>query len=147
MPNNKINLSGGSLTLEQLDAIFKTIPQEFDVVDENDTIVWSSMNEGRLFERTTANLGKNVLDVHAKKSKPHVKRVLEQMHNNERKSLSINLWSKRWSKNQPINVSFYSLHNESGDYIGCVEVTQPTKDYQWKWRRLKNFLHIIFKKR
>ncbi|MCT7867283.1 MAG: hypothetical protein N4Q53_05530, partial [Lactobacillus iners] len=71
MPNNKINLSGGSLTLEQLDAIFKTIPQEFDVVDENDTIVWSSMNEGRLFERTTANLGKNVLDVHAEKSKPH----------------------------------------------------------------------------
>ena len=45
MPNNKINLSGGSLTLEQLDAIFKTIPQEFDVVDENDTIVWSSMND------------------------------------------------------------------------------------------------------
>ena len=39
-----IQLEGGSLSLEELNAIFKTIPQEMDVLDENDVVVWSSMN-------------------------------------------------------------------------------------------------------
>ena len=39
-----IKLDGGHLSLEQLNAIFRTIPQEMDVLDENDRVVWSSMN-------------------------------------------------------------------------------------------------------
>ncbi len=42
---DKINLVGGSLSIEQLNAIFETIPQEMDVLDENDIVVWSSMNK------------------------------------------------------------------------------------------------------
>jgi len=42
-----IKLDGGHLSLEQLNAIFRTIPQEMDVLDENDRVVWSSMNENR----------------------------------------------------------------------------------------------------
>ncbi len=49
---DNINLDGGHLSLEQLNAIFRTIPQEMDVLDENDRIVWSSMNKNRLFKRT-----------------------------------------------------------------------------------------------
>lgn len=45
---DNINLDGGHLSLEQLNAIFRTIPQEMDVLDENDRIVWSSMNKNRL---------------------------------------------------------------------------------------------------
>ncbi len=30
---------------------------------------------------------------------------------------------------QPINISFYSLHNEDGKYIGCIEVTQAVKKF------------------
>lgn len=41
---NKIKLKGGHLSLPELNAIFTTIPQEFDVLDENDIVVWSSMN-------------------------------------------------------------------------------------------------------
>ena len=39
-----IKLDGGHLSLEQLNAIVRTIPQEMDVLDENDRVVWSSMN-------------------------------------------------------------------------------------------------------
>lgn len=49
---DKIELIGGSLSVEQLNAIFETIPQEMDVLDENDVVVWSSMNKHRLFKRT-----------------------------------------------------------------------------------------------
>ena len=53
-----IKLDGGHLSLEQLNAIFRTIPQEMDVLDENDRVVWSSMNEKRLFKRTEKVIGK-----------------------------------------------------------------------------------------
>ena len=46
---NKIKLKGGHLSLPELNAIFTTIPQEFDVLDENDIVVWSSLNEHRIF--------------------------------------------------------------------------------------------------
>lgn len=39
LPMDNINLDGGHLSLEQLNAIFRTIPQEMDVLDENDRIV------------------------------------------------------------------------------------------------------------
>ena len=50
--DQQIKLDGGHLSLTELNAIFKTIPQEFDVLDANDIVVWSSMNQDRLFPRT-----------------------------------------------------------------------------------------------
>ena len=52
-----IKLQGGHLSLDQLNAIFRTIPQEMDVLDENDRVVWSSMNKHRLFKRTRKDIG------------------------------------------------------------------------------------------
>ena len=123
-----IQLEGGSLSLEELNAIFKTIPQEMDVLDENDVVVWSSMNEHRLFKRTPKDIGKTVFEVHPGHSQKQVKEVLKQMHNNQRNSISIMI-----HKNDiPVNISFYSLHNPEGKYIGCNEVTQPVENYQVK---------------
>lgn len=136
-----IQLEGGSLSLEELNAIFKTIPQEMDVLDENDVVVWSSMNEHRLFKRTPKDIGKTVFEVHPGHSQKHVKEVLKQMHNNQRNSISIMI-----HKNDiPVNISFYSLHNPEGKYIGCIEVTQPVENYQVKVSKLRNILNI-FKK-
>ena len=38
-----ISLKGGKLSIEQLNTIFETIPVEFDFIDENDIIRWSSV--------------------------------------------------------------------------------------------------------
>lgn len=136
-----IQLLGGHLSLAELNAIFKTIPQEFDVLDANDRVVWSSMNEHRVFKRTPDDVGKSVFEVHPGHSQSHVKAVLQQMHDNKRQSISIMI-----KKNgQPMNIAFYSLHDPEGNYLGCIEVTQPVAQLQIKgsfWRNLKN----IFKK-
>lgn len=136
-----INLEGGHLSLEQLNAIFRTIPQEMDVLDENDCVVWSSMNENRLFKRTEKDIGKTVFEVHPGHSQKHVKEVLNQMHTGTRKSISIMIIKDQ----QPVNISFYSLHNEDGKYIGCIEVTQPVKDLQVKGSKLRNILNVLKK--
>lgn len=136
-----IQLTGGHLSYDQLNAIFKTIPEEFDVLDENDTIVWSSMNENRLFPRTEKDIGKTVFEVHPGHSQGRVKAVLKQMHDGQRNSITINIKKNK----QPINISFYSLHDDEGKYIGCVEVTQPTKNYQVRGSMLRNIMGMIKK--
>lgn len=138
---DNINLDGGHLSLEQLNAIFRTIPQEMDVLDENDRIVWSSMNKNRLFKRTKKDIGKTVFEVHPGHSQRHVKEVLNQMHAGNRKNISIMITKDE----QPINISFYSLHNEDGKYIGCIEVTQAVKNLQVKGSKLRNILNVLKK--
>lgn len=81
---DNIKLVGGSLSVEQLNAIFETIPQEMDVLDENDVVVWSSMNKHRLFKRTEKDIGKTVFEVHPGHSQGHVKAVLKQSTVKER---------------------------------------------------------------
>ncbi|WP_347283796.1 PAS domain-containing protein [Lactobacillus taiwanensis] len=136
-----IKLQGGHLSLDQLNAIFRTIPQEMDVLDENDRVVWSSMNKYRLFKRTEKDIGKTVFEVHPGHSQKHVKEVLNQMHTGSRSTISIMITKD----NQPVNISFYSLHNEAGKYIGCIEVTQPVSNLQIRGSKLRNILNVLKK--
>lgn len=137
----QVKLEGGSLSISELNAIFETIPQEMDVLDKNDVVVWSSMNKNRLFKRTEADIGKTVYEVHPGHSQGHVKAVLEQMHDNKRHNLSIMIHKD----GIPVNISFYSLHDKAGNYIGCIEVTQPVKDLQVTGSKLRNILNILKK--
>ena len=136
-----IKLQGGHLSLDQLNAIFRTIPQEMDVLDENDRVVWSSMNKHRLFKRTEKDIGKTVFEVHPGHSQKHVKEVLNQMHTGSRTTISIMITKD----DQPVNISFYSLHNEAGKYIGCIEVTQPVSNLQIRGSKLRNILNVLKK--
>lgn len=137
----QIKLEGGELSITELNAIFETIPQEMDVLDKNDVIVWSSMNKHRLFKRTEADIGKTVYEVHPGHSQKRVKEVLQQMHDNQRHNLSIMIHKD----NLPVNISFYSLHDKDNNYIGCIEVTQPVENLQVSGSKLRNILNILKK--
>ncbi len=141
MNNETVKLLGGSLTLTQLNAIFQTIPEEFDFIDEHDIVRWSSANKHRLFKRTDDDLGKHVLEVHPGHSQERVKQVLQQMHDGKRGALSLIIHYH----DKPINIAFYSLHDNNGKYIGCVEVTQDVSGHQEKGAWLHNIKQVLFK--
>lgn len=135
-----IELKGGSLTTKQLNTIFETIPQEFDFIDENDIVRWSSANRHRLFKRTDDDLGKHVLEVHPGHSQGRVKQVLHDMHSGDRDSISIMIKYH----NRPVNIAFYALRDDDNKYIGCIEVTQDVTDKQEKgslWRNIKQMFN------
>ena len=134
-----IPLHGGQLTLEELNTIFTTIPVEFDFIDADDIIRWSSANHHRLFKRTDANLGKHVLEVHPGHSQGRVKKVLQEMHSGQRNSIKILIHYHQ----QPVSICFYSLHNDKGEYIGCIEVTQAVAEFQEKGSFLRNIKQIF----
>lgn len=135
-----ITLNGGQLSLDELNAIFTTIPVEFDFIDEDDIIRWSSANRHRLFKRTDKDLGKHVLDVHPGHSQKRVKQVLAEMHGGKRDSIQILINYHQ----QPVSIAFYALHDDNGQYLGCVEVTQPVGDFQQRgsfWRNIKQMFN------
>ena len=137
---DNVSLHGGELNLDELNAIFTTIPVEFDFIDQDDIIRWSSANRHRLFKRTDADLGKHVLEVHPGHSQGRVKQVLHEMQSGDRDSIKILIHYHQ----QPVSIAFYALHNDQGEYIGCVEVTQPVGDFQERgslWRNIKQVFH------
>ncbi|MDA5388755.1 MULTISPECIES: PAS domain-containing protein [Loigolactobacillus] len=134
----KVNLTTGTLKLEQLNAIFKTIPQEFDFIDENDIVRWYSNNTNRLFARDTSKLNQHVLDVHPAHSAGRVKKVLAEMHNGERDSIQMTVPAK----GKQIHIAFYALHNDSGDYIGCIEVTEDISEFT-KSGKIGNLVKLL----
>ncbi|WP_076460971.1 PAS domain-containing protein [Limosilactobacillus caccae] len=136
----EINLKGGQLTRKQLNTIFETIPQEFDFIDENDIVRWSSANRHRIFKRTDDDLGKHVLEVHPGHSEGRVKQVLHDMHSGDRDSISITIIHH----DKPINISFYALRDDDNNYVGCVEVTQDVSNHQQRgslWRNIKQMFN------
>ncbi|ANK60904.1 PAS domain-containing protein [Loigolactobacillus backii] len=134
----KVNLASGTLKLEQLNAIFKTIPQEFDFIDENDIVRWYSNNTNRLFARDTSKLNQPVLAVHPAHSAGRVKKVLAEMHSGERDSIQMTVPAK----GKQIHIAFYALHNDSGDYIGCIEVTEDVSEFT-KSSKLGNLVRLL----
>lgn len=141
--SHQIPLKGGSLTLEQLNAIFESIPEEFDFIDENDIVRWSSANRHRLFKRTDDDLGKHVLEVHPGHSQERVKQVLKQMHDGKRGVLSLIITHH----GTPINIAFYALRTADGHYLGCVEVTQDVSSHQQKGSLWRNIKQVLFKQK
>ena len=138
LEQSEINLASGSLRLEQLNAIFATIDQEFDFIDEKDIVRWYSNSPQRLFKREPKHLNQHVLDVHPAHSAGRVKQVLAEMHNGTtgKVAMTVPIHGKQ------VHMAFYALHNPSGDYIGCIEVTEDITTYT-KTTKFGNFLKLL----
>lgn len=120
-----IVLDSGSLSLTQLQSIFKSIPVEFDFIDDQDIVRWYSDNRNRIFARQKDALNKHVLDVHPAKSKQRIENLLKQMHGANPSPLSITVPVRK----RLMNMSFYPVLDDSGTYLGCIEVTQDVGSY------------------
>lgn len=135
-----IELESGRLTIEQLNGIFRAIPQEFDFIDENDIVKWYSNNSMRLFGRDKSALNKHVLDVHPGKSNKRINKLLDQMHSGEISQQVMVIPAK----GKQIQISFFAVRDDEGNYIGCIEVTQDVSHLVGK-SKIGHFLNLIKK--
>ncbi|MHC5250062.1 PAS domain-containing protein [Enterococcus sp. HY326] len=137
---SSIELETGKLTIDQLNGIFKVIPQEFDFIDENDIVRWYSNNSMRLFDRDKSALNKHVLDVHPGKSSSRITKLLEQMHSGEISQQIMVIPAK----GKQIQISFFSVRDSENNYIGCIEVTQDVSHLVGK-SKIGHFFNLIKK--
>ncbi len=118
--NDKIQLPTGSFTLEELTALFKTLPVDITFVDKNDEVRFFSNSDERVFDRNRAILGRKVQMCHPPSSVHMVQKILDDFRSGrqDRAAFWIQLHGKF------IHIEYFALRNEQGGYLGTLEVTQ-----------------------
>ncbi len=114
----------GSLTLEELQSIFNTLPVDITFVDRNDKVKFFSESEKRIFIRTDAIIGREVQNCHPTKSVHIVEKILEDFKEGKRDSADFWIWfGERY-----VYIRYFAVRNKKGDYIGTIEITQDITD-------------------
>lgn len=115
----KIQLPTGTLTVKQLSAIFSLLPVDITFIDEQDKLRFF-INEGNIFPRPKAALGREVYACHPPRIVPVVKKLIADFRAKKRDSLEV----ARYIMGRPVLVKYMAVYREDGNYLGTVEVVQ-----------------------
>ncbi|MBI3131746.1 MAG: DUF438 domain-containing protein [Acidobacteria bacterium] len=110
----------GSLTFDQLLALFNTLPVDLTFVDAENRVAWFSEGPERVFERSRAVVGRSVRNCHPPKSVHIVDRILEDFRTG-RQSIA-EFWIQMGPKF--VHIRYFALRDGAGAYLGTLEVTQ-----------------------
>lgn len=124
--SNGIQLPSGRMTQEELLAILNTLPVDMTFVDRNDKVKYFSQSRDRIFPRSRAILNRDVRHCHPPASAHIVDKIIEDFKSGKQKRAPfwINL------KGKFVHIEYFALHNEQGEYIGTLEVSQDLTDYK-----------------
>ncbi|QQE10995.1 DUF438 domain-containing protein [Planctomycetota bacterium] len=116
----KIQFGTGILTLEQLTAIFSTIPVDLTFVDAEDRVRFFSESPKRVFKRPKAVIGRLVHNCHPPHSVHIVEKILDDFKAGEQNVAEF--WIPMGEKF--VHIRYYALRDDDGAYMGTLEVTQ-----------------------
>lgn len=119
-PKDSIPLGIGSLTLEQLKAVFSTMPVDLTFVDQNDRVRFVSEGPNRVFIRPPSVIGRKVQNCHPHGSLDRVEQILTDFKAGTQDIADF------WMNFQGrfIFIRYFALRDENKHYMGTLEVTQ-----------------------
>ncbi|KYK31500.1 MAG: PAS domain-containing protein [Theionarchaea archaeon] len=120
----------GELPEDVLNAVLETVPVEFSVLDQNDTVLAWNKHETRIFKRPVGVIGRNVRDCHPEKSLHKVERILKEMKEGKRDKARFWIDLNIDGKTQKILIEYYALRDGQGKYLGCLEASQNITEIQ-----------------
>jgi len=117
---NDLELGSGYLSLEEIDAILRTLPVDISFVDKDDKLRYYSEKEERVFVRTKTVLGRPVELCHPPRSVHIVKRIINEFKAGKRNIAEfwINMGGKL------IYIKYLPVRDRNGNYLGTLEVVQ-----------------------
>jgi DUF438 domain-containing protein len=122
----------GKLPENILQAVLETIPIEFSVIDKNEKVLAWNKHSTRIFKRPEAVVGRDVRNCHPKKSLENVEKILEEMKAGKRDKARfyIDLPVGPKQEKQKVLIEYYTLRDENGVYLGCLEASQNIAELQ-----------------
>jgi len=115
----KIQLPTGELTVKQLSAILALLPLDLTFIDAEEKLRFF-INEGRVFPRPLAALGRDVAECHPPHIVPVVKNLVADFKAKKRSSLEVS----RYIMGKPILVKYMAVYDENDAYMGTLEAVQ-----------------------
>ena len=118
--DGKVKLSSGSFTIEELESMLNSIPQDITFVDKEDKVRYFSQGKERIFERSKAILGREVQYCHPPSSVHIVNQIVTDFKTGKQDSAEF--WINMGGKF--IHIAYYAVRNKNNEYLGTVEVSQ-----------------------
>jgi DUF438 domain-containing protein len=117
---NNILLTTGSFNLNEIEALFKTLPIDITLVDKDDKVKFFSLGPDRIFTRNRAIIGRDVRMCHPPSSVHVVEQILEDFKSGNQNSAAF------WISMQGrfIYIEYFALRDKEGSYLGTIEFTQ-----------------------
>ena len=117
--DGRIQLPTGELTVKQLSGIFSLLPIDITFIDADDKLRFF-INEGNVFPRPKAALGRDVYECHPPQIVPVVRNLIAEFRARKRTSLEV----ARYIMGKPVMVRYMAVYDQEEQYIGTVEVVQ-----------------------
>lgn len=117
---SNIQLTTGGFNLNELEALFRTLPIDVTFVDMDDKVKFFSLGPDRVFERNRAIIGRDVRMCHPPSSVHVVEQILSDFKSGKESSAAF--WISMQGKF--IYIEYFALRDKSGSYLGTIEFTQ-----------------------
>jgi len=115
-----IFLSTGALTQEQINLMLTHLPVDVTLIDEHDRVRYFTQGRERIFDRSPAIIDREVTKCHPPQSVHKVQVILDDFRTGTRDVAEF--WIQLGG--QFIHIRYFALHNDQGEYKGCIEVSQ-----------------------
>jgi len=115
-----VEFAAGTLTFEEVEAIFDSLPVDITFVGKDDTVRYFSQSPERIFPRAKAIIGRTVQNCHPQKSLHRVNAILDGFRAGNKESADF--WIDMGE--MKVHIRYFPVHNKKGEYLGCLEVTQ-----------------------
>jgi uncharacterized protein len=115
-----IQLPTGNVSIDQLTALFNTLPFDLTFVDADDRVAFFSEGPQRVFARSRAVLGRKVQHCHPPKSVDVVDRIVGDFRAGRQNVAEF--WINFLGRF--VHIRYLAVRDEQGQYLGTLEVTQ-----------------------
>ena len=118
--SDKLEVTTGNLSLEQINLIYKHLPIDISFVDENELVCFYSDTDHRIFPRSKNVIGREVMNCHPRKSAHIVREVIDKLRSGEQDK------SEFWI-NKPglfIYIIYVAVRDKDGKFRGVLEMMQ-----------------------
>ncbi len=117
---SNIHLTTGNFSLNELEALFKTLPIDITFVDKDDKVKFFSLGADRIFTRNRAIIGRDVRMCHPPSSVHVVEQILSDFKGKKHDSAAF--WINM--KGRFIYIEYFAVRDKNGQYLGTIEFTQ-----------------------
>ncbi len=130
-----IQLPTGKFSINELIAVFNTMPVELTFVDAQDKVKFFSHGNNPIFKRNRAVIGRDVRLCHPPKSVAIVEQIVSDFKSGKQDNASF--WLEM--KGIFVYIEYYALRDENNKYLGVLEVVQDIT----KLRKIKGEQRLL----
>ncbi len=124
--NDKVKLSTGSFTPEELEGFLNSLPVDFTFVDKDDKVKYFSEGRDRVFPRSKAIIGRLVQYCHPPSSVHIVDQILEDFKSGAQDQAKF--WIPMGDKF--VHIAYFAVKDKNGEYLGTVEMSHDISSYR-----------------